>query len=79
MIAANANGALQIHDLRTRMAGRATFIEFHLVVPGSMPVAKAHEICDRLEDALAKEIEGAEVLIHVEPEGEAKAKGALTF
>jgi divalent metal cation (Fe/Co/Zn/Cd) transporter len=79
VIAANGDGALQIHDLRTRMAGRATFIEFHLVVPGTMPVTKAHEICDRLEEALTNEIEGAEVLIHVEPEAEAKAKGALTF
>lgn len=79
VIAANADGALQIHDLRTRMAGRATFIEFHLVVPGSMPVTEAHDICDRLEEALGSEIEGAEVLIHIEPEGEAKAKGALTF
>lgn len=79
VIAANGNGALQIHDLRTRMAGRATFIEFHLVVPGSMPVTEAHDICDRLEEALSAEIEGAEVLIHVEPEGEAKAKGALTL
>lgn len=79
IIAANGNGALQIHDLRTRMAGRATFIEFHLVVPGSMSVTEAHDICDRLEEALAAEIEGAEVLIHVEPEGEAKSKGALTF
>lgn len=79
VIAANGDGALQIHDLRTRMAGRATFIEFHLVVPGSMSVTEAHDICDRLEEALATEIEGAEVLIHVEPEGEAKSKGALTF
>ncbi|HEX7072997.1 MAG TPA: cation diffusion facilitator family transporter, partial [Hyphomicrobiaceae bacterium] len=79
VIAANGDGALQIHDLRTRMAGRATFIEFHLVVPGSMSVTEAHEICDRLEEALTNEIEGAEVLIHVEPEAEAKAKGALTF
>lgn len=79
VIAANGDGALQIHDLRTRMAGRATFIEFHLVVPGTMPVTEAHEICDRLEEALTNEIEGAEVLIHVEPEAEAKAKGALTF
>ncbi len=79
VISVNGDGALQIHDLRTRMAGRATFIEFHLVVPGTMPVSEAHEICDRLENALSDEIEGAEVLIHVEPEGEAKAKGALTF
>ncbi len=79
VIASNASGALQIHDLRTRMAGRTTFIEFHLVVPGAMPVTEAHDICDRLEDALGTEIHGAEVLIHVEPEGEAKAKGALAL
>lgn len=79
VIAANADGALEIHDLRTRMAGRATFIEFHLVVPGAMPVAQAHDICDRLEHSLREEIEGAEVLIHVEPEGEAKATSAAVF
>jgi cation diffusion facilitator family transporter len=79
VIASNASGALQIHDLRTRIAGRATFIEFHLVVPGAMSVEAAHDICDRIEEALGAAIDGAEVHIHVEPEGEAKAKGALKF
>ena len=79
VIASNASGALQIHDLKTRIAGRATFIEFHLVVPGEMSVTDAHDICDRLEDALGVAIEGAEVVIHVEPEGEAKTKGAIAF
>jgi cation diffusion facilitator family transporter len=77
VIAVNAMGALQIHDLRTRIAGPVTFIEFHLVVPGGMTVAMSHEICDRLEAALEQAIEGAEVVIHVEPDSEAKARGAL--
>ncbi|HXF53739.1 MAG TPA: cation diffusion facilitator family transporter [Hyphomicrobiaceae bacterium] len=77
VIADNAAGALQMHDLRTRIAGRATFIEFHLVVPGGMSVAESHEICDRLEAALEAAIDGAQVVIHVEPDTEAKAKGAL--
>jgi cation diffusion facilitator family transporter len=77
VIASNASGALQIHDLKTRHAGRATFIEFHLVVPGAMSVTDAHDICDRIEEALEKAIDGAEIQIHVEPEGEAKSKGAL--
>jgi cation diffusion facilitator family transporter len=77
VIADNAVGALQMHDLRTRIAGPATFIEFHLVVPGSMTVAASHEICDRIEAALEQTIDGAEVVIHVEPESEAKARGAL--
>ena len=32
IISANSNGAMEVHDLKTRIAGRATFIEFHLVV-----------------------------------------------
>jgi cation diffusion facilitator family transporter len=77
VIAGNAIGALQVHDIRTRIAGRATFIEFHLVVPGGMTVETSHEICDRLEAALEQAIDGAEVLIHVEPEHKAKSRGAL--
>ncbi len=77
LIAANANGALQVHDIRTRHAGRAMFIEFHLVVPGAMTVSEAHVICDRLEYALEADIEGAEVVIHVEPEHKAKEKGTV--
>jgi len=68
----SGDGALEAHDVRTRQAGRAIFIEFHLVVPGTMTVNEAHGICDRLEDALEAEIEGSEVVIHVEPEYKAK-------
>lgn len=75
----SGDGALEAHDIRTRQAGRVTFIEFHLVVPGSMTVNAAHEICDRLEAALEAEIEGSDVVIHVEPEWKAKdhAKGTI--
>lgn len=72
VIEANGIGALQAHDIRTRQAGRALFIEFHLVVPGTMSVAEAHVICDRLEDAIEQAIEGSEVVIHVEPDYKAK-------
>lgn len=72
VIEANGHGALEAHDIRTRQAGRALFIEFHLVVPGSMTVDDAHVICDRLEDSIEQSIEGSEVVIHVEPEHKAK-------
>jgi cation diffusion facilitator family transporter len=75
VIANNAEGAIEAHDVKTRTAGRVTFIEFHLVVPGKMTVATSHQICDRLEVALTEAIPGAEVLIHVEPEEEAKQTG----
>ena len=76
-IKANGYGALQVHDIRTRHAGRATFIEFHLVVPGRMTVRESHAICDRLEDALEIAIPGADVVIHVEPDNKAKETGAV--
>jgi cation diffusion facilitator family transporter len=71
----SGHGALEAHDIRTRHAGPATFIEFHLVAPSAMTVLEAHEICDRLEAAIKADVEGSQVVIHVEPEHKAKAKG----
>ncbi|AJY45961.1 cation diffusion facilitator family transporter [Martelella endophytica] len=70
----NADGSSGVHDLRTRRAGSAAFIDFHLVVSEAMPVGEAHDICDRLEAAIKKAIPGASLAIHVEPEG-VKAHG----
>ncbi len=75
VISENASGAIEAHDVKTRQAGPAIFIEFHLVVPGGMTVSQAHEICDRIEAALESAVQGAKILIHVEPEQEAKATG----
>jgi len=74
-IAAEATGAIEAHDLRTRQAGRMTFVDFHLVVPGDMAVSEAHAICDRIEDALEAEVLDILVNIHVEPEAKAKHAG----
>lgn len=68
----HSQGAYQAHDLRTRHAGRRTFIDFHLVVPGEMSVDDAHHICDRLEAAIEEEVADSTVTIHVEPEDKAK-------
>jgi cation diffusion facilitator family transporter len=78
-ISANADGAIEAHDLRTRHAGRMTFIDFHLVVPGGMSVTDAHDICDRLERALRIEIEDALITIHVEPDAKAKHAGIVVL
>jgi cation diffusion facilitator family transporter len=75
LISRHGEGALEAHDVRTRSAGQATFIDFHLVVPGTMTVEASHAICDRLENALETTIPGAVVTIHVEPGEEAKARG----
>ncbi|QFP76443.1 cation diffusion facilitator family transporter [Deinococcus sp. AJ005] len=75
----HGDGALEMHDLRTRHAGRLAFIEFHMVVPGEMSVQQAHTICDRLEDAIRAEIPGSSITIHVEPQDKAKHHGVLVL
>jgi cation diffusion facilitator family transporter len=75
IVAAEAEGAIEAHDLRSRHAGRYTFLEFHLVVPGGMTVQESHDICDRIEAALKDELDSAIITIHVEPEAKAKQKG----
>ncbi|KAA8610192.1 cadmium transporter [Salipiger aestuarii] len=79
LISANAEGAVEAHDLRSRRAGRALFVEFHLVVPGEMTVEAAHEICDRIESAVHVAFEGSRVTIHVEPEHKAKHSGIVVL
>ena len=75
LVAESAVGAIEAHDLRMRHAGRLTFLEFHLVVPGAMTVAESHAICDRIEEALRAEMQHLVITIHVEPEAKAKQHG----
>ena len=79
IISVNAEGAIEAHDLRTRHAGRMMFIDFHLVVPGSMTVSSAHDICDRLERAIKAEFPDALISIHVEPDDRAKHAGIVVL
>lgn len=78
-ISDTATGAIEAHDLRTRHAGPRTFIDFHLVVDGQTTVDAAHEICDRIEQALKKALPDAQVTIHVEPEHKAKHSGVVVI
>jgi cation diffusion facilitator family transporter len=78
VISMNSHGALEVHELKTRVAGRATFIEFHLVVDAGMSVGESHVICDRIEDALKAAIPSVRVTIHVEPDDEAKLPKGTT-
>ena len=77
VISANAEGAIEAHDIRTRQAGRTIFIDFHLVVAGTMSVEAAHEICDGIEAKLREAVSNSQITIHVEPEAKAKHSGIV--
>jgi len=77
VISQSADGAIEAHDIRTRQAGKLTFIDFHLVVPGAMTVDTAHTICDAIEAKLREAVEDVQITIHVEPEAKAKHAGIV--
>ncbi len=79
IIRANGKGAIEAHEVRARSAGRMTFVQFHLVVPGEMTVVQSHEICDRIETALRREMSHLVINIHVEPEHKIKPDGAIAL
>ena len=79
IIAAEADGAMEAHDLRTRHAGSVIFIDFHLIVPGETTVFRAHEICDRIENGLRDALADARITIHVEPEHKSKQSGIIVL
>jgi cation diffusion facilitator family transporter len=57
----------EYHDLRTRMSGAERYVDLHLVVPKTQPVADAHEFCDHLERDIKEKIPNLSILIHIEP------------
>jgi cation diffusion facilitator family transporter len=58
---------MDFHALRTRQAGSQRFVDFHLLVPGSLSVKRAHALAARIENAVRGALPSIEVTIHIEP------------
>jgi divalent metal cation (Fe/Co/Zn/Cd) transporter len=78
LIAAELPAEASFHALRTRKAGARRFLEFHVLVPGTMNVADSHALCDRIEAALTGHLPKAHITIHVEPKNRSTAFLALS-
>lgn len=59
--------AVNLHDLRTRIAGQDRFIQFHLELPDTISLIEAHRISDAVEAELHGAFPGAEIIIHQDP------------
>ncbi len=55
------------HALRTRQAGRRSFISLHVLVPGQWSVQDAHNWVERIESDLMDAIPGCHITAHLEP------------
>lgn len=60
-----------MHDLRSRTSGRQGFIQLHLELPATLPLAEAHRIADEVEAAILAEYPRFEIIIHQDPAGSA--------
>lgn len=58
-----------LHDLRTRSAGTAVFVDLHLELDPALTLAEAHDITDEIEARLRAAFPIIEISIHQEPEG----------
>jgi len=58
---------IQFHALRTRRAGRRTFISVHVLVPGHWSVQEGHDLAEQVESDLRAPFEQATVFTHLEP------------
>src|SRR3546814_13623813 len=67
IIAATRGPTNDIHELRTRHAGRLTSIDFSLRVPGTMSVDDSHAVFDDLEEALRRESPESSITLHDHP------------
>ncbi len=54
------------HRLRTRAAGKKSFVDVHILLPGTMSVHEAHDIAHGIEEEIGAAVPHAEVLTHLE-------------
>jgi cation diffusion facilitator family transporter len=62
-----ASPDVQFHALRTRRAGRRSFVTFHVLTPGTWTVRQGHDLIERIEADLHRQIENLTVTSHLEP------------
>lgn len=55
------------HALRTRAAGRRSFISVHVLVPGHWSVQRGHDLVEQIEADLRSHFDQATIFTHLEP------------
>jgi cation diffusion facilitator family transporter len=61
-------GVVGYHQLRTRRAGARRYVDLHVQFRRGTTLEEAHHTAHALQDAITARLNGADVLIHLEPE-----------
>lgn len=62
-------GVAGFHKLRARRAGSRRYVDLHVQFAGGTTLEDAHATAHEMQDAIRTRLRGADVLIHLEPEG----------
>ncbi len=63
-------GVKDCHEIRTRGTEHSTYLDLHICVDPKMPIEKAHEIADAVEEKIKANFPAViDIVVHVEPEG----------
>ncbi|WP_051324291.1 cation diffusion facilitator family transporter [Candidatus Solirubrobacter pratensis] len=60
-------GVVGYHQLRTRRAGARRYVDLHVQFRHGTTLEEAHHTAHALQDAIRERLDGADVLIHLEP------------
>lgn len=60
-------GVVNVHDLRTRLSGQQMFVQLHLDLARDIPLWRAHEIAEDVEQAILAEFPHSDVIVHEDP------------
>jgi cation diffusion facilitator family transporter len=63
-----ARGVVGYHELRTRRAGARRYVDLHVQFREGTSLEDAHRTAHELQDVIASRLDGADVLIHLEPQ-----------
>jgi cation diffusion facilitator family transporter len=61
-------GIYNCHQVRARYSGPRLFVDVHVLVDGNQSLAHAHELTDRVEEAILQVEPEADVTVHAEPQ-----------
>ena len=65
----SSHGVIGFHELRTRRAGSQRYVDVHIQFRAGTSLEDAHGTAHELQDQIVSRLGGADVLIHLEPEG----------
>ena len=66
-------GVRDVRNIRSRRIGAAAAVDLIVTVDASLSTAGAHEIADRVEGAVRRQLHASDVTVHIEPEGDSRS------